>query len=122
MWKVYLRLTVESVDNVFTYLRVLSLESTPNIIESFVSQMNDEDVLLMPEIFFSGGSVVRDISSNDLIEHAKSFGKNASFFETREELYNHLLKIAKSGDRIVLMGARDNSITDMGYSLLENLK
>lgn len=91
------------------------------IIESFVSQMSDEDVLLMPEIFFSGGTVVKDISSNDLINYAKSFGKNALFFETREDLYNHLLKNAQSGDRIVLMGARDNSITDMGYNLLSKL-
>ena len=52
----------------------------------------------------------------------KSFGKKAVFFDTRDELYQELLKQAKSGDRIVLMGARDNSITDMGYSLLENLK
>ena len=92
------------------------------IIESFVSKMSNDDILLMPEIFFSGGSVVRDISSKDLIEYAKSFGKKAMFFETRDELYCHLRKIAKSGDRIVLMGARDNSITDMGYSLLDNLK
>ena len=84
--------------------------------------MSDEDILLMPEIFFSGGSVVRDISSNDLIEYAKSFGKKAMFFEKRDDLYNQLLKIAKSGDRIVLMGARDNTITEMGYALLENLK
>jgi hypothetical protein len=33
-----------------------------------------------------------------------------------------MLKIVKSGDRIVLMGARDNSITDMGYDILEKLK
>ena len=79
-------------------------------------------VLLIPEIFFSGGTVTRDISSNDLIQYAKSFGKKAIFFENREDLYQELLKQAKSGDRIVLMGARDNSITDMGYSLLENLK
>ena len=43
-------------------------------------------------------------------------------FEKRDDLYQELLRLAKPGDRIVLMGARDNSITDMGYTLLENLK
>ena len=33
----------------------------------------------------------------------------------------HILEIAKPNDRIVLMGARDNSITDMGFELLEKL-
>lgn len=92
------------------------------LIESFVSKMSDDDILLVPEIFFSGGSAVKDISSNDLVNHAVSFNKKAFFFEKRDELYQYLLNIAQAGDRIVLMGARDNSITDMGYSLLEALK
>lgn len=112
------RLVVMFQPHGFSPMRLMGKE----IIESFVSQMTDEDILLIPEIYFSGGSVTRDISSNDLVNYAKSFGKNAIFFEKRDDLYNHLLKIAKFGDRIVLMGARDNSITDMGYSLLENLK
>ena len=102
----------------FAPMRLMGKE----IITSFIQKMSDDDVLLIPEIYFSGGSVVRDISSSDLVNQAKSFGKNAIFFETRDELYQELLKLAEAGDRIVLMGARDNSITDMGYSLLENLK
>lgn len=102
----------------FAPMRLMGKE----IITSFIQKISDDDVLLIPEIYFSGGSVVRDISSSDLVNQAKSFGKNAIFFETRDELYQELLKLAEAGDRIVLMGARDNSITDMGYSLLENLK
>ena len=112
------RLLVMFQPHGFSPMRLMGKE----IIESFAKQMSDEDILMMPEIFFSGGSVVKDISSNDLIEYAKSFGKKAMFFENRNDLYYELLKLAKSGDRIVLMGARDNSITDMGYLLLENLE
>lgn len=112
------RLLVMFQPHGFAPMRLMGKE----IVESFASQMSDDDVLLIPEIFFSGGTVTRDISSKDLVNYAKSFGKKAIFFETRDELSKELLKLAKSGDRIVLMGARDNSITDMGYSLLENLK
>ena len=112
------RLLVMFQPHGFAPMRLMGKE----IVESFASQMSDDDVLLIPEIFFSGGTVTRDISSNDLVNYAKSLGKKAIFFETRDELSKELLKLAKSGDRIVLMGARDNSITDMGYSLLENLK
>ena len=111
------RLLVMFQPHGFKPMRLMGKE----LIESFTSQMSDDDILLIPEIFFSGGTAVKDISSKDLVNHAKSFGKNAIFFETRDELYQELLKLANSGDRIVLMGARDNSITDMGYSLLENL-
>ena len=89
--------------------------------DSFAKHMDKEDILLIPEIFFAGGTVKRDISSNDLVEHAKSQGVNATFFATRDELKEHILKIAQPNDRIILMGARDNSITTMGYELLEKL-
>ena len=92
------------------------------IAESFAAQMSDNDILLMPEIYFSGGSVTRDISSKDLVEHVKALGKKAIFFETRPELQQYIEQNAQNGDRIVLMGARDSSITDMGYQILENLK
>jgi UDP-N-acetylmuramate--alanine ligase len=92
------------------------------IMDSFVAYMSSDDILLMPEIFFAGGTVKRDISSQDLVNYAKRHSANAYYFETREELKQYILEVAKPGDRIVLMGARDNSITDMGYEILEKLK
>ena len=91
------------------------------IIESFAKHMQSSDILLIPEIFFAGGTVKRDISSNDLVNHAKTLGVNAIFFEKREEIKNYILKTTTTQDRVVLMGARDNTITDMGYELLEKL-
>ncbi len=91
------------------------------IMESFAKHMDKEDILLVPEIFFAGGTVKRDISSKDLVEYAQSKGVNAHYFATRDELKEHILKIAQPQDRIVLMGARDNTITTMGYELLEKL-
>ncbi len=91
------------------------------IIESFCSYMDDSDILLIPEIFFAGGTVKRDISSLDLVNYAKTFHKNALFFENRETLKKHILNIATPNDRIVLMGARDNTITLMGFEILEKL-
>lgn len=101
----------------FSPMRLMGKE----IIESFAKHMSEEDILLIPEIFFAGGTVKRDISSLDLVNHAISLGSNAKFFQTRDELKQHILEIAKPNDRIVLMGARDNTITDMGYELLEKL-
>jgi len=102
----------------FSPMRLMGKE----IMDSFVAYMSSDDILLMPEIFFAGGTVKRDISSQDLVNYAKRHGANAYYFETREELKQYILEVAKPGDRIVLMGARDNSISDMGYEILEKLK
>jgi UDP-N-acetylmuramate--alanine ligase len=102
----------------FSPMRLMGKE----IMDSFIGYMSNDDILMLPEIFFAGGTVKRDISSKDLVNYAKRHNRNASFFETREELKQNILKIAKPHDRIILMGARDNSITDMGFEILENLK
>lgn len=102
----------------FAPMRLMGKE----IIDSFTKYMDSEDILMMPEIYFSGGTVNRDISSKDLIDYANNQHKQAIFFEKRDDLENKLLSMVRTGDRVVLMGARDNSITDMGYRILEKLK
>lgn len=91
------------------------------IIESFSKTFKKEDILFMPEIFYTGGSVNKDISSKDLIDYAKSLGVNAYFFENREQIKNEIVKMAQKGDRIVIMGARDNSLTDFCKSISEEI-
>lgn len=92
------------------------------IINSFINNMNADDILIMPEIFFVGGTVTKDISSADLINFAHEKGKqNAYFVKDKKEAMEMLLKNARSGDRIIIMGARDNSLTDLCHNILERL-
>ena len=92
------------------------------IMQNFASGLTKEDILIMPEIFFVGGTVTKDISSADLINHAKSFGmKNAYFVDDKQAAANLVLQKAKAGDRIVVMGARDNSLTDLCRQILAGL-
>lgn len=92
------------------------------IIESFVNNMHQDDILIMPEIFFVGGTVTKDISSADLIDYAHKLGKtNAYFVENKANAADFLVKEAKSGDRIIIMGARDNSLTNLCKQILERL-
>ena len=91
------------------------------IIESIAKHFDSNDTLLIPEIFFAGGSVTRDISSKDLVEYAKTLKINAHFFENRQDIKQFILQNLAPNDRIILMGARDNSITDFGFEILENL-
>lgn len=102
----------------FSPMRMMGRE----IIESFASVMDKDDVLFMPEIFYAGGSVTRDISSKDLVEYGKSLHLNAEFYESRDEIKKRMIQIAKTGDRIVIMGARDNTLPDFCKSILEDIK
>ena len=92
------------------------------IMAEFVQNMHSGDILIMPEIFFVGGTVTKDISSADLIEHARALGqKEAYFVADKDAAKVKIIELAKPGDRIVIMGARDNSLTDLCYQILEKL-
>ncbi len=92
------------------------------IMDEFARNMNDEDILIMPEIFFVGGTVAKDISSQNLIDYAVEQGKkNAFFVPDKAAAMKKILQFAQPGDRIVIMGARDNSLTDFCRQILEKL-
>ena len=75
----------------------------------------------MSEIFYAGGTAVKDISANDLIEEIKSNGKNAHFVEDRNNLLEALKPQLKEGTVLLLMGARDPSLENFCKNLYENL-
>lgn len=92
------------------------------IMAEFVHGLNAEDILVMPEIFFVGGTVTKDISSADLITHARILGKpNAYFYPTKAEAEAFILRNVREGDRVVIMGARDNSLTELCKDIIEKL-
>ena len=91
------------------------------IIDSFCQTMDKNDILLMPEIYFAGGSVMRDISSEDLIKMAQENNKEAHYFASREGVKHFILSHANAGDRVVIMGARDNTLPDFCREILQGL-
>lgn len=92
------------------------------VVESFVKNLRAQDILIMPEIFYAGGTVARDISSKDLTGDIVAGGRDARFFQTRFDAGMFLLSEAQSGDRIVIMGARDDTLSDFAQGILQDLQ
>lgn len=92
------------------------------IVESFAKGLRPQDMLVMPEIYYAGGTVARDISSADLIGDVAAAGRNAKFCQTRFDAGMALLGEARPGDRIVIMGARDDTLTEFALGLLQDLR
>jgi UDP-N-acetylmuramate--alanine ligase len=79
-------------------------------VQEISSSLRNNDVIIMSEIFYAGGTATKDISSNDLIQEIKNQGKQAAFIEDRNELPAYLKSTLQSGDVLLLMGARDPSL------------
>ncbi|OPZ78684.1 MAG: UDP-N-acetylmuramate--L-alanine ligase [Alphaproteobacteria bacterium ADurb.Bin438] len=88
-------------------------------IESFVSTLSKNDIVIMPEIYYAGGQVVRDISAKDLTSEIEKSGIKSYFFENRADILAVLKEIAKPKDKIMVMGARDNSLNEFAKEILE---
>lgn len=89
--------------------------------ESFAKYLGPDDMLFMPEILYLGGTVDRNASAKDFLTGLASQGINTQWYEKRAEILSVLLREAKPGDRIVIMGARDDTLTDFAREVLAGL-
>ncbi|MCY4239072.1 MAG: Mur ligase family protein [Rhodospirillaceae bacterium] len=87
-------------------------------VETFSTQLRSEDVLLMPEPVYYGGTTVKDISSRDITTALVANGIHAEAYNARADCGVRLISLAKPGDRIVIMGARDDTLADFARDLL----
>lgn len=87
------------------------------IAETFSKHLNRDDLLFMPEPYYAGGTVDRSITSHNI---ASLIGSKAKSFATRAEILPEILKQARAGDRIIIMGARDDTLSVFAQEILEN--
>jgi UDP-N-acetylmuramate--alanine ligase len=92
------------------------------LMEAFAKGMAPDDILLMPDIFYAGGSAQRDISSADLIGDLVAQGRTGQYLPTRDLVRDFIRAEMKPGDRVVVMGARDDTLTDFAKAILADAK
>lgn len=89
---------------------------------AFSEGMLPDDILFMPEPVYFGGTVDRSVSSVDFVGDITARGVSAEAHATREDCANRIVSQAQAGDRVVIMGARDDTLTDFAATLLHRLQ
>jgi UDP-N-acetylmuramate--alanine ligase len=92
------------------------------LVDCLASGMRDDDMLVMPEPVYFGGTVDRSVGSRDIIADIERKGRKAIAFADRSACGDALVKLARPGDRIVIMGARDDSLSLFARELLARLR
>ena len=93
-----------------------------DFVATFSRELEPEDRLWMLEVFYAGGTATRDFSSADIVAEIASLGTNAEFAPTREWLVARIAKEARPGDLVLVMGARDPSLTELARAILTSIK
>ncbi len=92
------------------------------LIETFSKHLRTRDILWMPEIYFAGGTVEKDISSGDITAAVVKGNRDARFAPQREDITHLLAHEARAGDVILVMGARDPSLTEFCREIIRELE
>lgn len=87
------------------------------LVQEIANTLRQQDEIWMSEIYYAGGTAVKDISAQDLIHDLKEKSIKATFIADRDELFNILIPTLQQGDVLLLMGARDPSLETFAYGI-----
>ncbi|MDR3684463.1 MAG: L,D-transpeptidase family protein [Geothrix sp.] len=92
-----------------------------DFVEAFAAELAPRDRLWFLDVFYAGGTASRDITSAEVVAEIAARGGGAEFAPSRDGLVERLAAEAKAGDLILVMGARDPSLTELARAILEAL-
>jgi UDP-N-acetylmuramate--alanine ligase len=88
---------------------------------AFAAGMGAEDVLILCDPVYFGGTVERTVTSADIVADLVAAGRRAEHIADRAEAGHRLAALARPGDRILVMGARDDTLSQFAGEVLAAL-
>ena len=89
--------------------------------QTFAQELAEEDRLLMCDPVYFGGTVDRSEGSERIVRLVEEAGGKAEYIPSRKSIEDRLVNLASPGDRIVVMGARDDTLSEFARGLFQRL-
>lgn len=89
--------------------------------EVFARRLGSDDVTILCDPVYFGGTVDRSQGSERVVALIEAAGGRAEHIPAREDCARRIIDIARAGDRVVVMGARDDTLTLFARDLLARL-
>jgi UDP-N-acetylmuramate--alanine ligase len=91
------------------------------LVETFAQLIRDTDEVHFLPIYYAGGTVKKDISSEDLADWVRERGVLSYAPQDRKGLLADLTQRVKPGDAVILMGARDPTLSVLAQEIKNSL-
>jgi UDP-N-acetylmuramate--alanine ligase len=85
------------------------------------TRLGPEDRTILCDPVYFGGTVDRSVGSAEIVARINAAGGRAEHIPDRAACADRLVALARPGDRIVVMGARDDTLTDFARGILERV-
>lgn len=92
------------------------------IIRAFSSVLRDRDFLWMSDIYNVGQVPIEGVSSENICKSLQSQVKNVFCVSEKEDVIGDVTGIARSGDIVLIMGARDPMLNDYSHRMFNRIK
>jgi UDP-N-acetylmuramate--alanine ligase len=89
--------------------------------QTFAQMLGPDDITIMCDPVYFGGTVDRSVGSERIVGLIADAGGRAEHIPAREACAERIADLAQPGDRIVVMGARDDTLTTFAQGLLARL-
>ena len=88
---------------------------------TFAEELGPDDIVILCDPVYFGGTVDRSVGSERIVRLVQEAGGSAEYVPDRDDCGERILALARPGDRIVVMGARDDTLTGFARELLARL-
>ncbi len=85
------------------------------------AQLGPDDIAILCDPVYFGGTVDRSVSSDHIVAMINDLGGHARHLPAREDCARLICALAGAGDRIVIMGARDDTLAQFARDVLAQL-
>ncbi|HUQ12695.1 MAG TPA: Mur ligase family protein, partial [Novosphingobium sp.] len=86
--------------------------------EVLVTRLGRDDLTILCDPVYFGGTVDRSVGSAEIVAMIRDQGGTAEHIADRVACGDRLVTLARPGDRIVVMGARDDTLTAFARDIL----
>jgi UDP-N-acetylmuramate--alanine ligase len=88
---------------------------------TFAHELGPDDVTILCDPVYFGGTVDRSEGSERIVRLIEQAGGRAEHIAHREDCGARIVELARAGDRVVVMGARDDTLARFAQDLLSRL-
>jgi UDP-N-acetylmuramate--alanine ligase len=93
------------------------------LVHEIAGTLRVQDEIWMSEIYYAGGTAVKDISAEDLINDLRELGVSAYFVAEKQALWMQMRSHCVAQETVVLlMGARDPSLEKFASNLWQEIQ
>ena len=87
----------------------------------FAEMLGEDDHLILCDPVYFGGTVDKSIGSQSITDAVVAAGRNAEYIPAREDCGNRIVELAIPDDRVVIMGARDDTLSGFAGDVMNTV-